>query len=228
MLLSYTFRRLGLTIREVEVVRKKNLFLTKELGRQDEPYLNLNQQVLGRRLRDGEKSARSLDRLVLKMYEEFGSQAFVAVSFASFIKNYLQLFSEMTGRFQQAVVTLFMDNDKSVEVFDKPLSCTITYQTFQNIAGSTLTSGLLSGEGAGPWGQLGAGQKLDTIHLLLSISPLIVEVPRHAFLISGYSNEGGGTFLLNDPLSRNPRWVDAWGLLQHLTSIVMMVEVAIV
>jgi hypothetical protein len=221
MFLSYILHVLGLSKDEITLVFYENLFLKKY---DEHDYLELNQYLLGRRLKPSEKVIFTLDGLFLKMYSEFGSTAFSAEVFAAFIKNYLQMFSKITGRFQSAIITLIIDNDKDEEIFKQANSCTMIYRSFNLETDSKLTTGILSGVDKEPWMKLTEKGKINLLSDLIAISPILAEVPGHAFVISGI-NESDSVLIINDSLSNNVYKTPLNSNLNSLTALVMLTRI---
>jgi hypothetical protein len=179
---------------------------------------------LGRRLRENEPILKTLDQLVVKIYSEFGSTSFLAEVFPSFITQYLQAFTRVTKRFQDSTVILIMDNDNEEEIYRQESSCTIIYRTFNLVFNNGLKTGLLKGDDKKFWESLVMHQKIEKLYDLLKVSPVLVESPGHAFVLSGYlplENK----FIVNDSLASSTRLVKGGNLLKSLASIVLLVLV---
>ena len=109
MFLSYILTQLGFSKGQIGSIFYKNMFLDKNDTKE---YEIINQYILGRRLRKGEKITYSLDALVVKLYNEFGSTAFLAEVFPSVIKHFLQALTKYTNKGQNTKITLIIDNDE--------------------------------------------------------------------------------------------------------------------
>lgn len=224
MLLSYILRSLNLTKKEIYSIFYNNLFLEDVFLQDEDRYKELNQILLGRKLRLSETFNITLDDLFLKMYVEFGATAFSAEVFAAFIKNFLQIFSKTTGRFQSATVTLIIDNDEEEEIFESEDTCTIKYITFKTISKSKLNSGMLAGDDKEKWTSYSDDERLSLLTDFLSISPILSEIPGHAFIISGIDHRDS-SLIINDSLSNKVYRTPTKSYLNKLSAFVMLASI---
>lgn len=224
MFLSYLLHTLGFSKEEISIAFYDNLFIYDEYRQNTDLYLQLNQMLLGRRLRSSEKVYFTLDELVEKIYIEFGSTAFSAEVFAAFMKNYLQALSKVTHKFRSATIILIIDNDEEEEVFEQESACTIIYRTFNFETNSRLKTGMLQGDDSKLWNALSKEEKKTLIADLLQFSPILSEVPGHAFVISGidYSDS---TLIINDSLSNKVYKSPLDSNLNLLTAFVMLAKI---
>ena len=86
-----------------------------------------------------------------------------------------------------------------------------------------LQSGHLNGNDKQFWNEKSENEKFDYLINLLQISPILIESPGHAFVLSGYDPETN-QFILNDSLSSVPTRTDGKNLLKRLAAIIMMVK----
>ena len=110
---------------------------------------------------------------------------------------------------------------KAKEIFEQEGSCTIVYKTFQSELHNGLQSGHLNGNDKKFWHEKSDDEKADYLVNLLHISPILIESPGHAFVLSGY-DPGSGKFILNDSLSSVPTKSDVKSLLKRLSAIIIM------
>lgn len=222
MFLSYILSQLGFSKGQIGSIFYKKMFLDKE---SEKEYEMINQYILGRKLRKDEKISYSFDALVVKLYNEFGSTAFLAEVFPSAIKHFLQALTLYTKKSTLATVTLIIDNDEEEEIFEQEGSCTIIYKTFQSELHNGLQSGHLNGKDKEFWKNKKEQEKVDYLIDLLQVSPILIESPGHAFVLSGYDQESK-QFILNDSLSSVPTRTNEKGLLKRLSAIIMMVKIS--
>lgn len=221
MFLSYILSQLGFSKGQIGSIFYKKMFLDKE---KDKEYENINQYILGRKLRENESFSYSFDSLVVKLYNEFGSTAFLAEVFPSAIKHFLQALTKYTGKGNNKTVTLIIDNDEDEEIFEQEGSCTIIYKTFQSELQNGLQSGHLKGKDKKFWNNKKEEEKVNYLVDLVQVSPILIESPGHAFVLSGYDPELK-QFILNDSLSSVPTRNSEKGLLKRLSSIIMMAKI---
>lgn len=220
MFLSYILSQLGFSKGQIGSIFYKKMFLDKK---NDKEYEMINQYILGRKLRKDEKITYSLDALVVKLYNEFGSTAFLAEVFPSVMKHFLQALTKYTEKGQNTRITLIIDNDEEEEIFKQEGSCTIIYKTFQSELQNGLQSGHLKGNDKRFWEDKSVEEKVEYLKNLLQTSPILIESPGHAFVLSGYDPEAR-QFILNDSLSSVPTRTDEKGLLKRLAAIIMMAK----
>lgn len=224
MILSYILRKMGFSMKEIKTVFYNNLFLDLDGKISQVEYKNLNQLILGRRLREKEDILTNLDDLVVKIYDEFGSTSFLAEVFPSFIKQYIQAFTRVTQKFQNKTLTLIMDNDNELETYEIDGSCKVIYQTFTSKFNNGIKTGLLKGEDKEFWESLDKTNKIKKLTGLLKISPILVESPGHAFVLSGYLPEEE-KFIINDSMASETRVMSVKNLLKSLSSLVLLAEI---
>ncbi len=222
MFLSYILSELGFSKGQIGSIFYKKMFL--DTG-SDKEYEDINQYVLGRKLRKDESFTYSFDSLVIKLYNEFGSTAFLAEVFPSAIKHFLQALTKYTGKGQDKTITLIIDNDEDEEIFEQEGSCTIIYKTFQSELKNGLQSGHLKGKDKKFWQDKKDEEKVSYLVDLVEVSPILIESPGHAFVLSGYDPRTK-QFILNDSLSSVPTRNSEKGLLKRLSSIIMMAKVS--
>lgn len=220
MFLSYILTSLGFSKGNIGSIFYKNMFLHEQ---PEKDYEDLNQYILGRKLRKDEAIAHSLDAIVVKLYDEFGATSFLAEVFPSAIKHFLQALTKSTQKGQNRKITLIIDNDEEEEVFEQEGSCTIVYKTFQSEFNNGLQSGHLNGNDKKFWNEKSSDEKVEYLVNLLKISPILIESPGHAFVLSGYNPETD-QFILNDSLSSVPTRTDGKSLLKRLAAIIMMAK----
>ncbi len=221
MFLSYILTNLGFTKGQIGSIFYKKMFLDKET---DKEYEIITQYILGRKLRQKESFSYSFDSLVVKLYNEFGSTAFLAEVFPAAIKHFLQALTKYTQKGSNKTITLIIDNDEEEEVFEQEGSCTIIYKTFENELKNGLRSGHLNGKDKNFWNNKKDQEKVHYLINLLHVSPILIESPGHAFVLSGYDPEGH-QFILNDSLSSIPSHTSENNLLKRLSSIIMMAKI---
>ena len=222
MFLSYILNQLGFSKGQIGSIFYKKMFLDKQ---SDKEYELINQYILGRKLRKDEKISYSFDALVVKLYNEFGSTAFLAEVFPSAIKHFLQALTKYTKKGQGTTVTLIIDNDEEEEIYKQNESCTIVYKTFKSELNNGLQSGHLNGNDKEFWNNKSDTEKTDFLKNILKISPILIESPGHAFVLSGYDSEIK-QFILNDSLASVPTYTSEKGLLKRLSAIIMMVKLS--
>ena len=223
MFLSYILSELGFSKGQVGTIFYKKMFLHDETIT-DKEYELINQFILGRKLRKDEKFTYSFDALVVKLYNEFGSTSFLAEVFPSAIKHFLQALTKYTGKGQEKTITLIIDNDEEEEIFEQEDSCKIVYKTFQSELQNGLQSGHLNGKDKKFWKDKSNQEKVAYLIDLLQTSPILIESPGHAFVLSGYDPKEK-EFILNDSLSSIPTKTSEKGLLKRLSSIIMMAKI---
>jgi hypothetical protein len=223
MFLSYILSNLGFSKGEIGSIFYYRMLLNKKFI-DEQAYENINQYVLGRRLRKDEKISYSFDAMVVKLYDEFGSTAFLAEVFPSAIKHFLQALTSHTKRGKNRTVTLIIDNDEEEEIFEQEGACTIIYKTFSSELKNGLKSGHLSGNDKEFWRNKETKEKIAYLINLVEKSPILIESPGHAFVLSGYDfNEK--KFIVNDSLASQPSKISEERLLRSLSAIIMMVKV---
>ena len=162
--------------------------------------------------------------MVVKIYNEFGSTSFLAEVFPSFIKNYLQAFTKVTKKFLDTTITLIIDNDNEEEVYKSEESCTIIYKTFPSYFNNGIETGLLKGKDKEFWESLDDKEKIKKLEELLQVSPILIESPGHAFVLSGIIPQNG-KFIVNDSLTDRTGVVSYKNLLGSLSSLVLLAKI---
>ena len=221
MFLSYILTQLCFSKGQIGSIFYKKMFLNKET---DNEYELINQYILGRKLRKDESFSYSFDSLVVKLYNEFGSTAFLAEVFPSAIKHFLQALTKYSQSVQNNTVTLIFDNDVEEEIFEQEGSCKIIYKTFESELKNGMQSGHLNGKDKSFWNNKNDQEKVEYLKNLLQVSPILIESPGHAFVLSGY-DATDNQFILNDSLSSVPTRTSQKGLLKRLSAIIMMAKI---
>ena len=87
-----------------------------------------------------------------------------------------------------------------------------------------IITGFLNGQDKTLWTLLSEAEKKELLIELLSISPLLIETPGHALVLSGYI-KSEDQFVVNDSLSNKNRRMKCNGLLKEISAIILMAEI---
>ncbi|MHA1990994.1 MAG: hypothetical protein ACW981_09200 [Candidatus Hodarchaeales archaeon] len=223
MAFSWILNQLGFTKSNVIDIFYESMFprhyFEKDTERLDRIRV-FNQLGLGRKLRREEKVITTIDSFFIKIYQEFGASTFSPEIFASVMTNYLnELFKIQKCPPNCEKVEIIFDNDKKQEKFGN-----ISYYQFRSRTNNLFNTGCFFGQDKEIWSKLSQKKKLDLVLLCLKNSPVLIEYPGHALLLSGYSSEKKA-FIVNDSLNGSPKMVTESQLLKNLTTIVMFFKI---
>ncbi|OLS25823.1 MAG: hypothetical protein HeimC3_10970, partial [Candidatus Heimdallarchaeota archaeon LC_3] len=136
------------------------------------------------------------------------------------ITNYLKILfkiSKFSLNYQK--IDIFFDNDKLKEKFGP-----INYYHFKLISENSFNTGCFHGRDKEIWENLSNSEKLDLIVNCLKHSPVLIETPGHALVLSGYSTKEEH-FLVNDSLRSSPTTISRNQVIKYLTTIVMFFRI---
>jgi hypothetical protein len=219
MVFSWLLNRLGYSKSDIKDIFYKSMFpnhFFKNNGEKLNRIKQFNQIGLGRKLRKEEQIALSIDQFFVTIYQEFGESVFSPEIFASVITNYLNILFELQNCPPDCQkVNIIFDNDQDKEEFGS-----VSYYQFAYFTDQMFHTGCFKGQDKEIWLNMSQEEKLNLILTCLKFSPVLIETPGHALVLSGYSSTTN-LFTINDSLNEGPIRVKEVHLLNKLTTIVM-------
>ena len=223
MLFSWVLFKLGLHSDLVYTIFFSNLFpeqLLNDQQQQQHLIIEFNQRALGRRLRSSDNIQSCMDDLFVKIYNEFGATAFSPEVFASIMTNYLNMLSKIYAfTMSPPYIDLVIDNDEKIEHHGA-----VNFVNFETATNNVFLTGCVQGSDQNLWMSYSEEHKLQHIISCLRESPILIEIPGHALLLSGYL-PGRKTFIVSDSLQTTAVEVKQESLLTNLSTLVMYARI---
>ncbi|MFW9928694.1 MAG: hypothetical protein ACFFD1_04835 [Candidatus Thorarchaeota archaeon] len=219
MIFSWILHKIGIQSNQIDEIFYKSLFPNVYFSNKEEKkekIFEFNQRGLGRRLRKSEPIIETIDEFFVKIYSEFGSQMYAPEIFLSIITNYINILYSINGfPFKKKTLIIIFDNDEETEKFDY-----IIYKDFKSETNNEINTGCFRGQDKNNWQKKNDDEKIKIITKLLTDSPLLIEYPSHAVVLSGYDKENK-IFIVNDSLFTKFNKVNEKFLLENLSTLVM-------
>lgn len=223
MLFSWILFKLGLDLDIVYAIFFSNLFpeqIVMDQYQQKQFVIEFNQRALGRKLRPNETTQSCMDDLFVKIYNEFGATSFSPEVFASIMTNYLNMISKVhTFQIDPSKIDLVIDNDEIIEN-----NGIVNFVNFKTATDNAFLTGCVKGSDQSLWNSYTEEAKLNYIIMCLDESPVLIEIPGHALLLSGYLPEKK-KFIVNDSLQNKSVEVKCDSFLANLSTIVMYTRI---